>query len=186
MSKVRWCDDVSYNNRFHSPPRVTFNALPACALHVPPQDMMHSDSHALATLLLIRDIQKTRNELKKIAERVGRQKASQGRGPHGTALSLMSGTYRDSRRWQGVTKSGRIEAEAAAVSLAKANECSIICEILDPRTQNTIKSNLTVAISSDFCQSNKLVSQVRVCTTLRCDPRCRMCDNPCVICALIR
>merc|ERR1711968_432694 len=35
-----------------------------------------------------------------------------------------------------------------------------ICEILDSRTQKTISSNKTIAQSSDFVQSNEMISQI--------------------------
>jgi hypothetical protein len=36
----------------------------------------------------------------------------------------------------------------------------MICEILDPRTQKTIQSNVLVQRASDFVQSNQLISQI--------------------------
>ena len=39
-------------------------------------------------------------------------------------------------------------------------KASIICEVLDPRTQQTIRTNNAVAQSSDFLQSNLLVSRI--------------------------
>lgn len=74
-------------------------------------DVMHSDSHALATLLLVRDIQ--------------------------TKLSLDTPT-----------------------GMVKPSQSACICEILDSRTQKTIASNKTVAMSSDFVQSNEMISQI--------------------------
>ena len=38
--------------------------------------------------------------------------------------------------------------------------CPTIGEILDPRTQHTIRSNRSVAAASDFIQSNKFVAQI--------------------------
>jgi hypothetical protein len=45
-------------------------------------------------------------------------------------------------------------------NLSIESVCPAICEILDPRTQDTIRSNRTVSGASDFVQSNKLVAQI--------------------------
>merc|ERR1711871_161801 len=44
--------------------------------------------------------------------------------------------------------------------MAKPSQSACICEILDSRTQKTIASNKTVAMSSDFVQSNEMISQI--------------------------
>ena len=80
-------------------------------------DMMHSDSHSLSSLLLIRDIQERKN-----IER-------------------------------------RLRAERAGKTF-EALECAVVCEILDSRTQETISKNEKVSLSSDFVQSNQMVSQI--------------------------
>lgn len=95
---------------------------------------MHSDSHAIATLLLIRDIQKRRHD-QKVAY-------SSPQVSGGVARRISRGLS----QWRNATRG------CAA--------CPIICEILDPRTQATIESNTSVAASSDFCQSNRLIAQV--------------------------
>ena len=80
-------------------------------------DMMHSDSHSLSSLLLIRDKQERKEiEMKMRAERSGK-------------------TY-------------------------EPVECAVVCEILDARTQETISKNEKVSLSSDFVQSNQMVSQI--------------------------
>lgn len=97
------------------------------------EDMMHSDSHAIATLLLVRDIQ-TKRHAQRIEDVV--------RLPRKSASKIAAGLD----RWR----------HAAAVPKA----CPMICEILDPRTQATIEHNAGVMESSDFCQSNRLCAQV--------------------------
>jgi hypothetical protein len=42
---------------------------------------------------------------------------------------------------------------------AKELKCAVVCEILDSRTQETISVNEQVSLSSDFVQSNKMISQ---------------------------
>merc|ERR1711871_202469 len=44
--------------------------------------------------------------------------------------------------------------------MVKPSQSACICEILDSRTQKTIASNKTVAMSSDFVQSNEMISQI--------------------------
>jgi len=77
-------------------------------------DVMHSDSHALATLLLVRDIQR--------------------------AMGIVD--------------------TASSPGTSSIANVPCICEILDSRTQKTIASNKTVAMSSDFVQSNEMISQI--------------------------
>jgi len=86
-------------------------------------DTMHADSHSLATLLLIRDIQQLRTQQQQEDD----------------APSMQTG----------------IDEQPDA-----HKKCPIICEILDPRTQKTIAGNKYVSLSSDFCQTNRLVAQI--------------------------
>ncbi|KAJ1459338.1 hypothetical protein M885DRAFT_511226 [Pelagophyceae sp. CCMP2097] len=95
-------------------------------------DMMHSDSHAISTLLLVRDIQSKRN--RRLVQNVTLL-------PSGTSSLISSGI----NKWRKTIGEQR---------------CPMICEILDPRTQATVESNHSVAGSSDFMQSNRLVAQV--------------------------
>ncbi|KAH8097249.1 hypothetical protein JL720_134 [Aureococcus anophagefferens] len=91
-------------------------------------EMMHSDSHVIATLLQLREVQR---EL---------MQRAQGLDPEETRSSNI---------------------KKMAVIRQKLQETSpIICEVLDPRTQNTIEKNAAVAATSDFCQSNKLIAQI--------------------------
>lgn len=103
-------------------------------------DTMHADSHSLATLLLIRDIQACRKGLPASAnpmrssERSIVEEDDEPMGGHG----------------------GKRLSEKPET----AKDCPIICEILDPRTQKTIAGNKYVSLSSDFCQTNRLVAQI--------------------------
>ena len=99
------------------------------------EDMMHSDSHAIATLLLIRDIQRQRKKDKL------------------SKISTLNAATADRVS---------VGLEAWRKQAALGHHCPIICEILDPRTQATIEANLNVSASSDFCQSNRLVAQILV------------------------
>merc|ERR1712050_743636 len=38
--------------------------------------------------------------------------------------------------------------------------CPIMCEVLDPHTQKTIANSRSLSLTSDFCQTNKLIAQV--------------------------
>ncbi|KAJ8613121.1 hypothetical protein CTAYLR_004807 [Chrysophaeum taylorii] len=96
-------------------------------------DIMRSDSHVIATLLLIRDIQRQRNKEKIL-----------------TVTTLNTATA--NRVAEGI--------ESWRKHVALTPKTPIICEILDPRTQATIEANLNIAGSSDFCQSNRLIAQV--------------------------
>jgi len=82
-------------------------------------DTLHADSHSLATLLLIRDIQSKH-------------------------LPVPAG--------KGMLRT--------LTDLNPAERCPIVCEVLDPHTQKTIAGNKHLSLTSDFCQTNKLVAQV--------------------------
>ena len=43
---------------------------------------------------------------------------------------------------------------------ARDEACAIICEILDSRTQKTIASSESISLSSDFIESNTLISRM--------------------------
>jgi hypothetical protein len=131
--------------------------------------MMHSDSHALATLLLLRDIQQDRYR-----QRQQRWSAAAGAGEHHDdeeaegcrADEDDDGDARATRpeSLSALSASGLQMQQAMRVKPACAQAmqavCPTICEILDPRTQNTIRSNRSVAAASDFIQSNKFVAQI--------------------------
>lgn len=53
-----------------------------------------------------------------------------------------------------------VEKFRTDLTIKKTQSWPITCEILDPRTQKTIQSNKHVALSSEFCQTNKLVAQI--------------------------
>jgi len=84
-------------------------------------DMMHSDSHSLSSLLLIRDLQEKKSMEKKLAY-------------------IQSGGHPKDQ--------------------PSSSQCAVVCEILDTRTQETISKNEKVSLSSDFVQSNQMVSQI--------------------------
>eukprot|EP00937_MAST-01D_sp_MAST-1D-sp2_P003885 g3885.t1 len=102
-------------------PMNTFTSVMILADEASETDVMHSDSHALATLLLVRDIQRT----------AGTPAATPGRSS--------------------------FHAKSVTTSVSRV---PCICEILDSRTQKTISSNKTIAQSSDFVQSNEMISQI--------------------------
>ena len=157
------------------------------------QDMMHSDSHALASLLLLRDIQRDRffrttsaapdgdDDGGVVADAgddadVGELGPAAGWGAEPIPSSLDD--YGANNILQAIAAafapassataagggSGEADEDCALMpsprSLRVQSACPTICEILDPRTQNTIRSNRTVAGASDFIQSNKLVAQI--------------------------
>lgn len=101
-------------------------------------DTMHADSHSLATLLLCRDIQ----VLEKVQDRFGDQR----RDIDGESSETPDALTMEHRRTES--------------TIEKARSLPITCEILDPRTQKTIAGNKHVALSSEFCQTNKLVAQI--------------------------
>mmetsp|Transcript_28874 Transcript_28874/g.94382 ORF Transcript_28874/g.94382 Transcript_28874/m.94382 type:complete len:850 (+) Transcript_28874:44-2593(+) len=103
-------------------------------------DIMESDSHCLATLLLIRDIQtKVRNggsTNRSSNKSIFDEDDDEGAGSEVGGEDLMEGMSE-------VQKS-----------------MPIVCEILDPRTQRTIRENEAIAKVSDFLQSNDMVSKI--------------------------
>jgi hypothetical protein len=96
-------------------------------------DMINSDSHCLATLLLIRGLQAARRGQN---PSVHANKAI-ARAASGTGIDM----------WQ--------EGEATSTSVP------IVVEILDPRTQRTVNESYKVYSVADFIQSNELISKAR-------------------------
>jgi hypothetical protein len=96
-------------------------------------DMINSDSHCLATLLLIRGLQAVR-----------RGNSVHGGSVHGVPRS---GSATGIDMWQ--------EGESPSTSVP------IVVEILDPRTQRTVNESYKVYSVADFIQSNELISKAR-------------------------
>jgi hypothetical protein len=103
-------------------------------------DMINSDSHCLATLLLIRGLQAARK--------------SQNVSMHGGNKALpRSASSSGIDMWH--------EGQATATNVP------IVVEILDPRTQRTVNESYKVYSVADFIQSNELISKAR-CARARC------------------
>jgi hypothetical protein len=100
-------------------------------------DIMQSDSKCLATLLLIRDIQ----------NRMRRATNATGLDPSQRMSRSLSRTS---------TNSGRGNSSDGG----SGDKVPIVCEILDPRTQQTIQQNPEMRAVSDFLQSNDMVSKI--------------------------
>lgn len=115
--------NTSVRRKLEAIPIETYTSVMIFADQLFEADTMHADSHSLATLLLIRDIQRIRFQRLKSVRSTSSTRDSPG-------------------------------------SNDECRECPIICEILDPRTQKTIAGNKYVSLSSDFCQSNRLVAQI--------------------------
>lgn len=102
------------------------------------QDTLRADSHSLATLLLIRDIQTAR-------------------GTQSTVKTTTNMPATVSSTEKRVTQLHRTITDLSA---GQKSRCPIICEVLDPHTQKTISNNRHLSLTSDFCQTNKLIAQV--------------------------
>ncbi|KAH8061957.1 hypothetical protein JL722_3915 [Aureococcus anophagefferens] len=122
-------------------------------------EMMHSDSHAGRGVFFLPDVGRAMYCLPGLRRAataprlVGHRDAAPApRGPAG-AHAARAGPRPEETRSSNIKK--------MAVIRQKLQETSpIICEVLDPRTQNTIEKNAAVAATSDFCQSNKLIAQI--------------------------
>jgi hypothetical protein len=133
-------------------------------------DMMDSDSHTLATLLLVRDIQHQQSN-PQLHARAGRKSS--------TNLHLASKTF-----WS-------LPAEHRAAYLGSAGldlddvlpkdssiveHCLVVCEVLDHRTRNTITASPALKNASDFVQSNEFVSRVLAMVAERREVKCVLDD----------
>jgi hypothetical protein len=94
-------------------------------------DVMSSDSHTLATLLLFRNLQ----------EKV--------MGPNSPKASPRTVVVR-----RPLSSVRRTDADSIAA------QCPVISEILDSRTQKTVQANREVACAGEFVESNKMISQI--------------------------
>ena len=110
--------------------------------------MINSDSHCLATLLLIRGLQAARK--------------SQNASMHGGAITR-SASASGIDMWH--------EGQSTATNVP------IVVEILDPRTQRTVNESYKVYSVADFIQSNELISKAR-CVCARCFPGARAHCSP--------
>ncbi len=128
-------------------------------------DMLHSDSHTLASLLLLRDL---RSNQKVCAH------AGWGLLECSFFTSLFFSTLRcTQKKYQSFVSDRQsfvldsqysIDISDSKWDKARGSKCTTICEILDQRTEKTIASNATVSRKSDFVQSNAMISQILVLT----------------------
>jgi hypothetical protein len=127
MKLIHWYGNSAIKRHLNAVPLDEFSTIMILADESRENDMMHSDSHSLSSLLLIRDLQKLKRRKKRKA--------------------LMQGNKKLADRLAKWTK-------------AKELKCAVVCEILDSQTQETISGNEQVSLSSDFVQSNKMISQI--------------------------
>ena len=141
-------------------------------------DVVRSDSNTLATLLLLRDIQKADvtlgfNDYEMLIG-VGAgvsllqcDDLSEG----GMAQAHAQSPKGKARRRTKADKQRRASAQRTSALPSGAHRprrtsqqmqllVPCICEILDPSTQKTVATSPAVATASDFVQSNKMISQI--------------------------
>ena len=121
MRLVHWAGNSAVKRHLQPVPLDEYSVAMILADQSRENDMMHSDSHSLSSLLLIRDLQEKKTLDKKL---------------------------------KFIASGGRKKDEEEPVN------CAVVCEILDSRTQETISKNEKVSLSSDFVQSNQMVSQI--------------------------
>jgi hypothetical protein len=114
-------------------------------------DMMHSDSHTLASLLLIRDIQNRRINpvLYERKEFLRRKSLEEAHAAENSVRRLPRHMQAASRR-----------ASTSSSDPEEVQGCLSVCEVLDHRTRHTIESSRALNQASDFVQSNEFVSRV--------------------------
>ena len=121
MTLVHWEGNSAVKRHLQPVPLDEYSVAMILADQSRENDMMHSDSHSLSSLLLIRDLQEKKELDKKL---------------------------------KFISRGGHKRDEPIS------NHCAVVCEILDSRTQETISRNEKVSLSSDFVQSNQMVSQI--------------------------
>jgi hypothetical protein len=121
MKLVHWQGNSAVKRHLQPVPLDEYSVAMILADQSRENDMMHSDSHSLSSLLLIRDLQ----EKKKLDKKL-----------HFIAMGGHKGDENETP------------------------DCAVVCEILDARTQETISINEKVSLSSDFVQSNQMISQI--------------------------
>ena len=121
MSLVHWAGNSAVKRHLIPIPLNNYSTIMILADQSRENDMMHSDSHSLSSLLLIKDSQEKE------------------------ALDA---------------KLAYIQSAGAQADEPTPLKCAVVCEILDTRTQETISKNEKVSLSSDFVQSNQMVSQI--------------------------
>jgi len=160
-------------------------------------DMMHSDSHTLATLLLIRDIQHQHSTEDSTTPGAGagapgkvlhHQLIKPGVGLPTHTRALSQGV--DCRRESSSNASSRhlmadepkpqrrlswLDVDAGTTDHV-VEHCLVVCEVLDHRTRNTISASAALKNSSDFVQSNEFVSRVLAMVAERREVKCVLDD----------
>lgn len=147
--------NTSVRRKLEALPMETYTSCMIFADQVFEADTMHADSHSLATLLLIRDIQANRFAELGISNRSETVFFTED-------PSAKANRPRCSQRARSSKRCSASEAFLSAIAAPKdvPLECPIVCEILDPHTQRTIADSKQLSLASDFCQTNRLVAQV--------------------------
>jgi hypothetical protein len=141
-------------------------------------DMMHSDSHTLASLLLIRDIQyrnscRGKNTKEASFLRTGSQRRMVAAGKQGVKQGTIGNTpvMRMSSR-----RGSAVALDARSFRSNDMKKCPVVCEVLDHRTQGTIQASPTLKNCSDYVQSNEFVSRVLAMVSERREVKCVLDD----------
>ena len=119
-------------------------------------DVVHSDSHTLATLLLLRELQRQRRRDARGGRLLGAGGEGEGGGEGGGArrrpsIGVAEGGARQQQQQQQQQQQEEEEEEGG---------CLVVCEVLDFRTRDTILSCPELANAADYVQSNEFVSRV--------------------------
>lgn len=119
-----------------------------------PDDIMSSDSHCLATLLLIRGLQAHHKHMIDASSLKGNGSANWSAKQEGVGRRG-SYTFEDiGRLAEGGAEDFDVWEEAALISVPT------VCEILDSRTQRTVNESEKISAVSDFMQSNSMISRI--------------------------
>ena len=135
-------------------------------------DMMHSDSHSLAILLLIRDLQfRKKRVVSKALEKLAIERSDSSSPSSSSSIgafqeavqparrSVDERTLASIRKFKEKTAKNR-EAKRRLQEEELHATCLVTCEILDPQTHIMIMQNSAISHMSDFVLSNNTVSKV--------------------------
>ena len=160
--------NIAVKRTLENLPIETFTAAMVLAEQHLEGNMMDSDSHTLAALLMLRDVQKQRQEEMELTlqEETGMLSGSQQNSDDGES-SDEDNVVRPSFKRKS-TLSQLISRNASLTSLMTSKtmqdnvikKCPVVCEILDPRTQKAVTEHRSLGLTSDFVVSNRLISKV--------------------------
>ena len=165
MELVHWFGSPAVRRTLESLPLETYTSIVLVGDERQESDAMHSDSHSLVCLLLMRDILNDESRSNRHADDVtARLIASTPLSSRPALEKHLSKRLSLRKSMLSPGSSSQHSSATRGASLHRSgtfiDDVPIVCEVLDPRTESAIEKNATIALACDFLHSNSLTARM--------------------------